>query len=198
MKGSWPAVQWGLLPILLVPVLVSLWRPQGGGTSYEVFAPVPPDQADYYIRDARMSAMDEAGELMYQVQADEVAHFPDLSAKLTRVNVHYRSNEQGLWRLSALQGRMPPPAAGGAEVVELSGGVTITGQRASTDPRLTRVTTPNAVIQPGKGTLQTQAPVQIREPGISADAEGMQLDIVNDTLSLLKNVRVRYVSQNTP
>ncbi|MGH8531114.1 MAG: LPS export ABC transporter periplasmic protein LptC [Nevskiales bacterium] len=197
MKGSWPAVQWGLLPILLVPVVLSLWRPQGG-ESFEAFAPVAPDQADYYMRDARMSAMDEAGKLLYQVQADEVVHFPDLSTQLTRVNVHYQNDERGLWRLSALTGRMPPLAADGQEVVELSGGVTITGQRTGTDPRLTRVTTPDAIIQPGKGTLQTRAPVQIREAGIAADAEGMELDIVNDTLALLKNVRVRYVSQPTP
>ncbi len=191
-----PAIQWGLLPILLVPILLSLWRPQGAGI--EILAPVPPEQSDYYIRDAKMSVMGEDGNLSYQVQADEVVHYPDLSAKLNRVNVHFQSGERGLWRLSAIEGRMPPPGPDRQEVVELSGGVVITGQRSNAADRFTQVTTPEAVIRPAKGTLETRAPVQIREAGIAADATGMELDIVNDKLALLNKVRVRYVPEINP
>ncbi len=193
MKASLPVVQWGLLPILLVPVLLSLWRPQESDT-LQTFAPVPPGQADYYIRDARMSAMGEDGQLLYQVQADEVLHYPDTSASLSNVNVHYQSRERGLWRLSAREGRMPPHAAGEQETVELTGGVTVAGQRSGAE-RLTRVTMPDAVIRPQAGTLRTDAPVKVQEPGIAADAQGLELDIVNDKLNLLKNVRVRYVPE---
>lgn len=194
MKTSLPVVQWGLLPILLVPVLLSLWRPHDGSENLTAFAPVPPDRADYYLRDARMSAMGEDGLLMYQVQADEVLHYPDTSATLENVNVHYQSRDHGLWRLSAREGRMPPHAVGAQETVELSGGVTVTGQRGA-EQRLTQVTMPNAIVRPGAGTLQTDAAVKVQEPGVVADAQGLELDIVNDKLALQKNVRVRYVPE---
>lgn len=196
MGLRWPSIRWSLLPLLFVPVLLSLWRPNEEGLL--IHRPTPPSMADYYIRDAKTSVMGTDGLLSYQVRAAEVTHYPDNSARMQQVRVHYKNTSQYAWQLTANRGYAPPRQSGEDERIELTDGVQILGERGANDAAssiasLTSIVTDKATIYPALSRLETQATVQIREPGLTADAEGLIADVRQGVLSLQGKVKVNYV-----
>lgn len=190
--GQGVGMHWSLLPILFVPVLLSLWRPDAVTPDTE--RPVPPAKADYYIRDAQTQVMSTDGQVQYRIRANEVLHFPDQSARLSSVRLQYQGEGTSNWMLSAATGFVPPPGEESRKLVQLAGGVEIKGQRGdTTDPAdATQLLTDYATIYPESGRLQTDALVEMREPGIYARAIGMTVDTRNNRLALASQVRVLY------
>ena len=183
-----PDVRWGLLPILLVPVIVSFW-PQ---SPVLVTAQESPEVAmannlpDYYLRDAKMSALDDYGQLRYQIRADVMRHYPDQSADAQKLVMDY-FGPQGRWRMTAPQAN----AYGDRNELLLSGGVLAKGRSSTRHPE-TVMRMATARILPGEMQLDTNDPVRIDNPSRKVRATGMTMDIEKNVVKLKKNVRVRH------
>lgn len=180
-----PDLRWGLLPILLVPVIVSFWPRSEQFRPSESAPATAPESIDYYLRGAKMSALDDNGQLLYQIRADEVLHYPDESANMSGLAMDYLGPE-GDWQLTAPVGRAP---TGGKEV-QLSGGVRITGGRRG-QPSAT-VTMDEARLLPDRKQLDTDSPVAMDEPGRKVRAVGMTMDFRTDRVKLKHKVRVNH------
>lgn len=192
VSGRWQGMHWSLVPILFVPIALSLWKPDVAVVDGD--RPVPPAKADYYIRDAQTRVMGSDGRTQYRIRANEVLHYPDQSAHFSSVRVNYQGAGTSNWMLTAATGFAPAPDKGHRQTVQLAGGVEIKGQRSSdpADRGLTQLLTDYATVYPDSGKLQTDALVELREPGIYARAIGMTVDTHNNRLALASQVRVLY------
>ena len=188
LAGRLPDVRWGLLPILLVPVVVSFW-PQSPVLVTEQESQdevLETDNPDYYMRGAKMSALDDEGKLLYQVRTDELLHYPDDSATASALEMEYFGPE-GHWLLTAPQGQAPA----GVNELQLSGGVLIKGRHSQNRP-LTTMQMDKARLLPAKMQLDTDSPIRMDEAGRRVRATGMIMDIDKDVVKLKKNVRVHH------
>lgn len=185
VKQTTPPLTWGLIPLLIVAVIITLNIQIDEDLEAEARSQ-PPDKADYYIRDAKLSAMGPNGKPLFQVKAGEILHFPDNSAEMTNMTVYYQAGSAGIWQLHSDRGEVPPEA----DQLKLIGDVRIRGKRP--DEGLTQMRMSEVVVLPREGMLRTESPVSIVEPGARMTAVGMQLDILQDVISLSKEVQVRY------
>lgn len=193
MDSFWSLFRWGILPLLFVPIVLSLWNPDEDFKTMQI--PQAPSQSDYYIRNARTSFMGTDGRLNYQIRASEITHYPDNSARMKQLQVHYTGTQHQVWQLTAKQGYAPVRQAGEEPQIILSSGVQILGERTTTDGSagsLISMVTDKATIYPKSSRLETSAKVQFREHGLSADAEGLVADIKNGLVTLTGKVKVLY------
>lgn len=172
----WPLL---LIPLVIGIVAMQLYRP-APGPSVRV---QPPPEADYYLRDAELRAMNEDGELMYVVRADNVLHFPDDTVALDRVRVEYL---EGPWQLAADRGLMTP----GAVRLDLSGAVQMRGTLQSQDR--VHLSTPKLSVYFEERRIDTDAPVRLHSGAYAARATGMRTDMDGRELALVSDVRVEY------
>lgn len=181
-----PDVRWGLLPILLVPVVVSFW-PQTTHLATEAEpVEINNNEADYYLRGAVMSSLGEDGRLLYQFRANEVLHYPDETAQATEIEMDYLGSE-GTWNIRAPLGTTP---SSGNEL-QLSGGVLIKGQKSQKHPHIT-ISMDNARLLSDTRQLDTDAAVRMDDSGRKVRAVGMTMDIDKDVVKLKNKVRVTH------
>ncbi len=178
-------LNWSLIPLLIIGITVTLSL-QLEETSEKSERSAPPERADYFIRGARLSTLGLNGKLLYQIQAEEILHYPDRSAAMTDMTLHYQGGSAGIWQLHAGSGRIPPD--GGK--LELQGDVVIRGQRPNEG--ITQMKMSEVQLFPEKGILLTESAVSIIEPGSLITAVGMEADILRDIISLSKDVQVQY------
>lgn len=145
-----------------------------------------PDNSDYYMTDARVRQMDERGSLAYRMTVGETLHFPDESARLTDIDVHYISGTSAYWDVTAAQGRVPA----GEHDIYLYGGVT--GRHPRPQGPVVVIKTDNAWVRPDSDRIDTTAHVSAVQPGQRIEGDGMEVDLKSDKLRLLKNVQVTY------
>lgn len=192
MSKNWPTLQWGLLPILVVPVVLSLWQPVDEVETR--MQPNPPKQSDYYMRGARISVMNHQGQLLYQLRSQAIIHYPDDSATMDGVHLYYEGQDaqRGTWVMAAEHGLLPAPDKSREKQIRLSGDVRITGQRNANTSELTQMRTASATVYPQQGRFVTTAPIELTQGSISVTAENMRLDSSNQSIHLKGNVRVTY------
>lgn len=179
-----PDLRWGLLPILLAPIIISFW-PRSERLIQAPETEAPPESIDYYLRGAKMSALDDDGQLLYQVRADEVLHYPDDSANMSGLEMEYFGPE-GKWQLTAPTGRAPA----GKNEVQLKGGVIITGGRHGRSSMT--MTMAQARLLPELRQIDTNSAIRMDEPGRKVRAVGMTVDFRKDRVKLKNKVRVNH------
>ncbi|GAB3679932.1 LPS export ABC transporter periplasmic protein LptC [Salinisphaera aquimarina] len=145
-----------------------------------------PDNSDYYLTDAVVKQMDKQGALAYRMTLGETLHFPDDSARLKDIDVHYLAGTKTYWDVTAKQGRVPA----GERDIYLYGGVE--GRHPKPDGPVVRINTDNAWVRPDSNRIDTQAHVTAVQPGQRVEGDGMEVDLKTDKLRLLKNVQVTY------
>lgn len=180
-----PKLILAVAPILLIPaILFGVYSQLNHSSKAPALdLPEPPAEADYYIRDAELSSMDENGELLYRVHADDVLHFPDQSISMAKVKVSYLN---GPWTLLAASGQIPP----GEQTLGLSGDVQMSGTLRNGES--VQLNTDDIQIHFQERLISTQAPVLMQSDTIKASAEGLETDMAGRELKLLSKVRVRY------
>ncbi len=169
-----------LIPAILIGVATQVRQPPQAPRQD---IPEPPPEADYYLRDAQLSSMDEQGQLLYRVNAANVLHFPDQSVSLSRVEVSYLN---GPWTLTAISGHIPP----GEESLQLSGDVHMRGTLRNGEN--VRLRTDNIRIHFAHRQIDTQSTVHMNSDTVTATATGLQTDMAGRELKLLSDVQVRY------
>lgn len=178
-------VRLGLIPILLVPVIVSFW-PRGETVRSAATAPaVAADEVLYYLKNARTHTLDEQGQLRYEIQSREILHFNDASTKIDKIHVTYHE-PKGHWLLLARQGYSPP----GVDELQLSGGVDVSRHQAQ--KQLLTMQMAQARLLPEARQLDTDSPVEVNEDRRQVNSTGMTIDLPENTVYLKSNVRVHY------
>ncbi len=186
MNPQLPRRRLAALPLLLIPLVI-------GGVALQLKQPpsvhrsdlpLPPPEADYYLRGAELSSMDAEGRLLYRVKAATVLHYPDQSIDLQEVSVDYLN---GPWTLTAAHGRIPP----GEHSLSLSGEVRMQGTLSMTGETV-QLQTDHITIAFAQKQIETDARVNMSSPTIQATAQGMRTDLQGQELKLLADVRVRY------
>lgn len=145
-----------------------------------------PDNSDYYMTDAVVHQMNKQGGLAYRMTVAQTLHFPDDSARLTDIDVHYLAGTKTYWDVTAKHGRVPP----GKRDIYLHDGVE--GRHPKPDGNVVHVTTDNAWVRPDTDRIDTEAHVVAIEPGQRVEGDGMEVNLKTDKLRLLNNVQVTY------
>lgn len=145
-----------------------------------------PDNSDYYMTDAVVHQMNSDGGLAYRMNLGQTLHFPDDSARLTDIDVHYLSGTDNYWDVVATKGRIPP----GKRDIYLYDGVQ--GRHPRPNGPLVTIDTDNAWVRPDSDRIDTEAHVTAVEPGRRVEGDGMEVDLKTDKLRLLDNVQVIY------
>ena len=144
-----------------------------------------PPHTDYFVRDAVVEVMNDAGEPLYRMHADELQHFPDKSMRANTVHIDYLGGVDGVWQLDAVHGYMPPTQ----ETVQLTDGVQIHGE--STDGRTT-MQTASASVNMTTERILTREAVAIQGPDFHSTSVGLEAGFKSRDLSLLKNVQSTF------
>ncbi|MES1931979.1 hypothetical protein T35B1_05193 [Salinisphaera shabanensis T35B1] len=145
-----------------------------------------PDNSDYYMSDAVVRQMDDTGQLAYRMTVAQSLHFPDESARLTDIDVHYLAGTKTYWDVTAQRGRVP---AGERDIYLYDG---VTGRHPRVDGNVVEITTDNAWVRPDTDRIDTQAHVTATQPGQRVEGDGMEVNLKTDKLRLLENVQVTY------
>lgn len=145
-----------------------------------------PAGSDYYMRNATIYQMNKQGELAYRLKLGEMLHYPDDSARLRDIDVHYEAGTRTFWTLEAARGRVPP----GSRDLHLTGGVTL--RHPETEVTTVVVHTDNAWIRTRRNVIETRAHVTARTPARVVQAGGLHIDLDTDRMKLRDDVQVRY------
>lgn len=174
--------------LILVTVGLIGWRlaEPGGAPSAGNRGTATPADSDHYMLDATIYQMNKQGALAYRIKLGKTLHYPDGSARLRDIRVHYTAGTRTFWSLEAARGRVPP----GSRDLHLSGGVTL--RHPKPQGRTVVVQTNNAWVRPRRNAIETRAHVTARAPGRVMQADGLRIDLDNDRMKLLDNVQVRY------
>jgi LPS export ABC transporter protein LptC len=165
-------------------IVASGWRMQTRTPS--ALPEPPPARSDYYLRDATVDVMDDSGRLSYRLRTTELLRYSDHSSRLANVQVESLGGEQGVWRLEAGQARI----AENQEQMLLSDKVRM---QTEGPQGTTYLTTQTLQVGLKDKRLATGDPVRIEGPDFEAQADGMQASFGSRDLTLLDNVRTRYV-----
>lgn len=179
-RGFWL----GVCAVAVIGVILAGWllqKPRVIGPPLEA-----PERADYYLRDAVMDVMDETGRLSYRMKTTELLRYNDRSSRLTNVEIEHLGGENGVWRLAAAEARLTE----GQQKLQLSGGVKMSSQGARGAMQLT---TQSLDVDLENKRMSTGNPVNIVHPEYQTQAVGMQAAFKEKTLTLMNNVRTRYV-----
>jgi LPS export ABC transporter protein LptC len=146
----------------------------------------PPPRADYYLRDAEVDVMDDTGQLSYRLRTTELLRYSDHSSRMSQVQIDALGGQDGVWRLEAGEALITRDQ----EQLLLSGGVRMQteGLRGPT-----QLTTKTLKVELKRKRMTTADPVAVTGPEFEAQAVGMQAAFQNRNLTLLNQVRTRYV-----
>lgn len=176
--------------VMLVIAAVGLvgWRimsPSGGiGTGIDITVSAPAG-SDYFMRNATIYQMSDSGQLDYRMQAAQILHYPDSSARLLDIDARYISNDSW-WTLQAPRGLVPP----GSRDIHLIGGVEVTHPQPDADTVV--INTDHAWFRSEQNLIETDAHATATSPGRIAEGDGLRITLDNDHMKLLDNVHVRY------
>lgn len=177
------------IAVLLVLAIGSWWmlNPDSGSDGA---APAPELSAGYYLVDATIADTDDAGRLIYSLEARHIDHNPrDDSVSLQELQLLYATDSSEHWQIRAAEGWMD----GNREQLILRGKVRITGQFA-TDARNTVINTTRLILNLKDDIARTNETVEIEVAGGRLHADGMHANLKSQEIKLLSNVRGTFQS----
>ena len=146
---------------------------------------------DYTMETFTVTEMEATGATHYHLQAESMQHFPDDgSAHLMKPQVRFFSRERVPWTLLAEEGTV---TANNTEI-HLNGAVVIERPASSTQAEL-RLTTRNVLIHPHGEVAETREHVMVQDPLNVTRSVGMRVNMNDERLQLLSQVKGTYASR---
>lgn len=142
---------------------------------------------NYALHDFRGRLLNDLGEISLEIEAPLLRN--DAASGIgtverPRIRIQQEAEE---WYITAESGII----AADREQVTLEGRVTLVRNNGLTGERLD-IATRDVVLHVTPRTARTDAGVAIRQDGSTLDATGMRLDMINDRVELLSEVRAHY------
>lgn len=173
---------WTLPLFLLGGALLGVWLLDERRRSAADASIEHPDNADYYVLNARLTSTNPQGQPAYEMTADKVLYFADGTSGLQQVHAYALGGSSSAWDLRADRGRI---SADGNRV-DLMDNVRMEGELKG-KPIL--VTTQAITVYPDTEQLESAAAVNIKGDIHVTDAVGMRGEFSKRRLELLSNVK---------
>ena len=174
--------------VLLVAAIASgwsVWRLSHNGDD-DVFNARPA----YVLRDYEITSLDKQGQESFTLRGPVLQRDPaDKTMELATPVFLVPDRENRYWRINAKYGVVP---ADGSQL-QLRGDVLATSPADA--PPATRIQTEQLNLFPGENRATSSVAVAITRPGLTMNGHGMQADFDRQQISLLSQVRTRYVPQ---
>ena len=188
MTESPVSARTGLTIALLLVAIASGWsvwrqsRPADDG--------VLKTRPDYVLRDYEITSLDKQGKESFTLRGPVLQRDPaDKTMELVTPLFLVPDRQNRYWQVTAKRGTVP---ADGSQLQLLGDVVAISPADA---PPPTRIETEQLNLFPGENRATSAAAVAITRPGLTMNGHGMQADFDRQQISLLSQVRTRYVPQ---
>ena len=175
-----------LLIVLLVGLAILSLR---GGQAMRIAANAAPEQPRYIVRGAQLQSYDEAGQIQFQGQAENIDYFDDESARMRTFEVSVLGGRGAPWTASAPEAFAP---AGERHRLQLLGGVEGAGRWP--DGEALRFKTESLWVNTATQTLDTEAAVQLDSATRKAAGVGLAVRSEPLRIALLHQVEMRYAA----
>lgn len=163
----------------------SVWR-----QSQSVDEGVLKTRPDYVLRDFEITSLDKQGKESFTLRGPMLQRDPaDKTMELDTPLFLVPDRQNRYWQVSARHGVVP---ADGSQL-QLRGQVLATSPADA--PPATRIETEQLNLFPDENRATSSAAVAITRPGLTMNGHGMQADFDRQQISLLSQVRTRYVPQ---
>ncbi len=149
------------------------------------------DEIDYSIEDFNLSLLDKEGIMQYHLNAVSMLHYKKSDQtilKEPKLELLRTPGEQ--WQMLAREGQISPR---GKDLL-LQGKVSITRAATATQEALI-MTTESLNISTSTNTVNTEDNIYLKGDGIKLQAKGLFIDINQELIQLLANVKVSYDPQ---
>ncbi|RYF66236.1 MAG: LPS export ABC transporter periplasmic protein LptC [Comamonadaceae bacterium] len=145
---------------------------------------------DYVLRDYEIISLDKQGKESFTLRGPVLQRNPaDKTMDLTTPVFLVPDRQNRYWQVTARRGLVP---ADGSQL-QLHGKVLATSPADA--PPATRIETEQLNLFPDENRATSAATVSITRPGLTMNGHGMQADFDRQQISLLSQVRTRYVPQ---
>ncbi len=179
-----------LIPLLLLPALAGLLYTFQRMDSSGISTPEGPAALPRYtVSSAELTRYDADGSVTLSGQADTIDYFDDQSGRAQNLQVDLVSDDEKTWHLSAPAATLPAHQ----RRFMLEGPVLANGRWPDSGEDLV-VRTDHLWLDPDHHQIDTDAPVELQSPLRSGNAVGLRSDWSQQTLQLLHNVRMTYIT----
>ena len=139
----------------------------------------------YYLNNAELTRFNTNGTPQYTITAEKIEQDPNSNIlTLTDINIEYHEKSQ--WLITADKAHLP----GNREIINFSGNVIATQNSSNENINFTSDTL-NYDIE--RQLLTTQDSIQARKGSQLISAKGMLLDMQNEQVQLLSQVKIRFL-----
>ncbi|MBN8716540.1 LPS export ABC transporter periplasmic protein LptC [Thermomonas sp. S9] len=179
-----------LLTLVLLAVAIasgwSIWMRAHPGDDGVLLA-----RPDYVLRDFEVVSLDRQGKEAFTLLGPELQRNPaDRTLALATPRFLVPDREGRYWDVRARRGWVP---ADGSRI-ELHDEVLATSPPQAPPP--TRIETDRLALDLNRNLASTSADVTITRPGLTMQGKGLEADLDRQQVSLLSQVRTRYVPQH--
>ncbi|MBV1880385.1 MAG: LPS export ABC transporter periplasmic protein LptC [Pseudomonadales bacterium] len=148
---------------------------------------------DFIIRDFNSQQFNADGKLQYEMEANQLIHYPTNDAtELDSPVLKFESEVKGSWTVQSERGFV----ATDGNIVELNGNVLLTRQATLEDS--VTMATETLYLHLDKEFAETTKPVIISSTNTTVEAVGMQADFTDNRLILVSKVRGRHEIPSKP
>ena len=176
----------GLTLVLLLAAIVcgwSVWKYAGGGE-----ADTAATRSDYVLHDFEIVSLDSQGKESFTLRGPRLQRDPGAKSMTLETPVFQVPDRNGAyWDVRAQRGLVPDDG----KQLRLRGKVVANSPRQTPPP--TRIETEQLNLFPRQNRATSAATVSITRPGLTMRGHGMQADFDRQQVSLLSDVRTRYV-----
>ena len=176
----------GLTLVLLLAAIAcgwSVWTHSGGGIDAAAST-----SSDYVLHDFEIVSLDSQGKESFTLRGPRLQRDPGAKSMTLETPVFQVPDRSGnYWDVRAMRGLVPDD--GGQ--LQLRGKVVATSPEQAPPP--TRIETEQLNLFPRQNRATSAATVSITRPGLTMRGHGMQADFDRQQVSLLSDVRTRYV-----
>ena len=167
---------------------VTLYRLLLGGGTDPIETTMPEQRRGYYLSDAVLTEVGVDGRPRMVVRADNIEQqVEDRSVILSHLELDYRTEATGTWKVTADRGRMPVDQTS----LQLAGNVTVRGGEPGGPVAIIR--SEQLAYDTGASIIQTPDPVTVVFGKHELNGRGLRVDLNARTLRLESNVNGRFL-----
>lgn len=175
--------------IVLLVIALGTWYLSRSLQSPEITETVSNGRVDgFYLMSARILGTDDAGQLLYEIEADYVEQKKSNEIAMQNVQISYSEASRIPWTISADEATISEDQSR----VHLSGHV-IAFSNEGFEGQVTEIRAPHLDIEPAQYKAETDSRVQIRIGTRSLTATGMLALLQENRLQLSSNVSGKFV-----
>ena len=176
----------GLTLVLLATAILTGWSVWRHATSQGGSGAAP--RSDFVLHDFELVSLDSAGKESFTLRGPRLQRDPGAKSMTLETPLFLVPDRQGAyWEVRARSGHVPDDG----RQLQLRGDVVATSPAAVPPP--TRIDTQSLDLFPRENRAASTADVRITRPGLTMQGRGLRADFDRQQVSLLSDVRTRYV-----